>query len=196
MPDPSVSRRDFLANSARGLVAATLAAEILPAAAGAEKEEPIKLEGPLHAKSEQQSGPLPQPLPPGERVGFAVVGLGDLALNQIIPAFGSCKKARLAAVVSGSPEKAKQVAREHGLPEKAIYDYKNYDNLRDNAEVDVIYIVLPNGLHAECTVRGAQAGKHILCEKPMANSVAECQQMIDACDKAGRKLMIAYRIQY
>ena len=195
----SFSRRKFLANAGRGLVAAAVASEILPTATQAAENEPagkpIKLT-PFHAKTEQQTGPVPEPMPPGKRVGFAVLGLGDLALNQIIPAFGSSKKARLAAVVSGSPEKAKRVAAEHGLSEKAIYNYKSYDELRDNAEVDVIYIVLPNGMHAEYTVRGAKAGKHILCEKPMANSVAECQQMIDACEQAGRKLMIAYRIQY
>ena len=205
MPDPSsptppiVTRRDFLAHAGRGLVAATLAGELLPTAARAAeapKEEPIKLEGPLHAKSEQQSGPLPQPLPPGERVGFAVVGLGHLALEEIIPAFAESKKAKLAAVVSGDRAKAETVAREHGLPEGSVYDYKTYDTIRDNPNVQVIYIVLPNGMHAEYTVRGAQAGKHILCEKPMANSVAECEQMIEACKKADKKLMIAYRIQY
>ena len=100
------------------------------------------------------------------------------------------------ALVSGSLDKGREVARQYGLAEKNVYDYKTYDTLRDNQEVDVIYIVLPNGLHAEYTVRGAEAGKHILCEKPMANSSAECQQMIDACKKADRKLMIAYRIQY
>ena len=195
------SRRSFLANAGRGLVAAAVAGELLPTAAAQATDEtgslgkPIKLPA-FHAKTEQQTGPVPEPMPPGKRVGFAVVGLGDLALNQIIPAFGRCKKAKLVAVVSGSPEKGKQVAREHGLADKAVYDYKNYDDLRHNEEVDVIYIVLPNGLHAEYTVRGAQAGKHILCEKPMANSTAECQEMIGACQKAGRKLMIAYRIQY
>ena len=194
------SRRAFLANTGRGLFAAALAGETLSSASGhaAAAEpgaKPLKLP-PIHAKTEQETGPVPESLPPGKRVGFAVVGLGSLALNQILPAFGSRKKARLAAVVSGSPEKARQVAREHGLPEPCVYDYKTYDNLKDNKEVDVIYIVLPNGMHAEYTVRGAKAGKHILCEKPMANSAAECQEMITACQEAGRKLMIAYRIQY
>ena len=195
------SRRAFLSWSGRGLLAAAVAGEVLSggtARAAAPSEpasKPLKVPS-MHAKTEQESGPVPEPLPPGKRVGFAVVGLGALSLNQIIPAFGSCKKAKLAAVVSGSPEKARQVAREHGLPDTAVYDYKTYDNLKDNKEADVIYIVLPNGMHAEYTVRGAKAGKHILCEKPMANSVAECQQMITACNEAGRKLMIAYRIQY
>ena len=201
MPDESASspftRRAFLANAGRGLVAATLAGEILPSVTAAEPkpEKPLKLPD-VHAKTEQEAGPVPDPLPPGERVGFAVVGLGHLALNQIIPAFASCKKARLTALVSGSLDKGREVARQYGVPERSVYDYKTYDNLRDNKDVDVIYIVLPNGMHAEYTVRGAEAGKHVLCEKPMANSSVECQQMIDACKKADKKLMVAYRIQY
>ncbi len=200
LPPPSpFTRRAFLANAGRGLAAATLAGEILPAtlarAAGPKEEKPIEL-GEIHAKTEQEAGPVPAPLPPGERVGFAVVGLGHLALNQILPALGTCKQSRLAALVSGNPDKGRAVARQYGLAEKNVYDYKTYDHLRDNQDVDVIYIVLPNGMHAEYTVRGAEAGKHILCEKPMANTSAECQQMIDACKKADKKLMIAYRIQY
>ena len=193
--DPAtVSRRSFLARASRGLVAATLAGEILPSVARA-AEDPLKLP-PLHAKSEQQEGNTPEPLPPDQRVGFAIVGLGHLALDQIIPAFGESKKARLAALVSGDRDKALAVARQHGLAEKHIYSYETYDQLKDNPDVQVIYIVLPNGMHAEYTVRGAQAGKHILCEKPMANTTAECEQMIAACKKADRHLMIAYRIQY
>ena len=82
------------------------------------------------------------------------------------------------------------------LNPKNIYNYENYDSIKNNPEVDVIYIVLPNGMHAEYTVRGLQAGKHVLCEKPMANTPAECQQMIDAGHKADRKLMVAYRCRY
>ena len=97
---------------------------------------------------------------------------------------------------AGDRNKAKQVAQQYGIAPKNLYNYQNYDSLKDNPDVDIIYIVLPNSMHAEYTVRGAQAGKHILCEKPMANSVKECQQMIDACSAANRRLMIAYRIQY
>ena len=192
------TRRAFLANAGRGLVAATLAGELLPSAVRAAEptgEKPIEL-GEIHARTEQESGPVPDPLPPGERVGYAVVGLGHLALNQILPGLATCKQARLAALVSGNRDKGREVARQYGLGEKHVYDYKTYDQLRDDKDVDVIYIVLPNGMHAEYTVRGAEAGKHVLCEKPMANSSAECRQMIDACKKADRKLMIAYRIQY
>lgn len=136
------------------------------------------------------------PMPPEKKLGWAVVGLGKFATQQIIPSFGECKRSRLVALVSGSPEKAQKIAQQYGVNPKNIYNYQNYDSIRDNPEVDIIYIILPNGMHAEYTIRGAQAGKHIMCEKPMATTVAECQAMIDASNKAGRKLMIAYRAQY
>jgi len=98
--------------------------------------------------------------------------------------------------VSGHPDKANKLALRYGVNPKNIYNYQNYDTIRDNPEADVIYIVLPNGMHAEYTIRGHQAGKHVLTEKPMANTPAECQQMIDAARKANRKLMVAYRCRY
>ena len=166
-----------------------------PADVPADASKPIELEQ-IKAKTEQQEGETPTPLPDNQRVGFALVGLGHLTLNQILPAFGECKKSKVVALVSGSPEKMQKVAAQYGIKKESCYSYADYDKLRDNKEVQAIYIVLPNGMHAEYTVRGAQAGKHILCEKPMANTAAECQAMIDACKKADRKLMIAYRIQY
>lgn len=146
-----------------------------------------------------QSGPAPskeQSMPPDKKLGWAVVGLGKFATQQILPSFGECKRSKLVALVSGSPDKAQRIGQQYGVSQKNIYNYQNYDSIRDNPEVDIIYIVLPNGLHAEYTVRGAQAGKHIMCEKPMAITVEECQAMIAACNKAGRKLAIAYRAQY
>ena len=98
--------------------------------------------------------------------------------------------------MSGHLDKANKLALRYGVSPKNIYNYQNYDSIRDNPEVDVIYIVLPNGMHAEYTIRGHQAGKHVLSEKPMANTPAECQQMIDAAKKADRKLMVAYRCHY
>ena len=166
-----------------------------PAEVPADTTKPIKLEQ-IKATTEQQEGPVPTPLPDNQRVGYAIVGLGHLTLNQILPAFGACAKSKVVALVSGSPEKMKKVAAQYGIKKESCYSYDDYGKLRDNPEVKAIYIVLPNGMHAEYTVRGALAGKHILCEKPMANSAAECQAMIDACKKADRKLMIAYRIQY
>lgn len=135
-------------------------------------------------------------LPPEKRLGWAVVGLGKFATQQILPSFADCKRSKLVALVSGDANKAQGIAQQYGVNAKNVYSYQNYDTLRDNPEVDVIYIILPNGLHAEYTIRGAKAGKHILCEKPMANTPQECQSMIEACRQANRKLMVAYRAQY
>ncbi len=196
----TISRRSFLANAGRGLAVAALAGELLPvigagAAEPAGSEKPVALPD-TRTKTEQQTGELPTPLPPSERVGYAVVGLGRLSLESILPAFGACKKSKLVALVSGNAAKAGKVASQYGVESKNVYDYETFDRLRDNPAVQVIYIVLPNGMHAEFTVRGAKAGKHILCEKPMANSVTEAEQMVAACEQNKRKLMIAYRIQY
>jgi predicted dehydrogenase len=136
------------------------------------------------------------PEPPGRKLGWAVVGLGSLAMNQIMPAFAKCEKSKVVALVSGHPDKAAKLAARYGVSPKAIYNYQNYDTLKDNPEVDVIYVVLPNSMHAEYTIRGHQAGKHVLSEKPMANTPGECQAMIDAANKAGKKLMVAYRCRY
>lgn len=181
--------------STPGGAAPKLPATSPPATVPTEQQKPIELEQ-IKAKTEQQEGDTPTPMPEDQRVGYALVGLGHLTLNQILPAFGTCKKSKVVALVSGSPEKMQKVAAQYGVKKESCYSYADYDKLKDNKEVQAIYIVLPNGMHAEYTVRGAQAGKHILCEKPMANSAAECQTMIDACKKADRKLMIAYRIQY
>jgi predicted dehydrogenase len=166
-----------------------------PAKVPAAVDQPIELEA-WKSDVDPKSPPTPTPLPPDQRVGYAIVGLGHLTLEEILPAFGQCKKSKPMALVSGSPEKLVKVAKQYGIKPTSCYSYADYDKLKDNPEVQVIYIVLPNSMHAEYTIRGAQAGKHILCEKPMANSAAECQAMIDACKKAQKKLMIAYRIQY
>ena len=131
-----------------------------------------------------------------KKVGFAIVGLGKFATEQMMPAFKETKHARMVALVSGSPAKAQRLAQEYGVDPKNIYNYQNFDTLKDNPAVDVVYIVLPPGLHAEYAVRAAKAGKHVLSEKPMATSPKECEQMIEACQKAGKKLMVAYRAQY
>jgi len=100
------------------------------------------------------------------------------------------------AFVTGHRDKNLPVAAQMGITPEHVYTYDNFDTIKDNPEVDVIYIVLPNSMHCEYTIRAAKAGKHVLCEKPMANSVEDCQKMIDACKAANRKLMIAYRMQY
>jgi len=151
---------------------------------------------PWTAPTERPSGGPPNPMPVNERAGFAVVGLGRLALEEILPAFGTAKRSRLVALVSGTPDKAARVAAQYGVRPEAVYDYAGFDRIRDNPEITVVYVVLPNAMHKEYTIRAAQAGKDVLCEKPMSVSSAEGQAMVDACRAAQRKLMIAYRCQY
>ena len=169
-----ITRRGFMTRVGGGLLAANLAGTLLKVEALAQRV----------------------PDPPGKKLGWAIVGLGSLAINQILPAFARCEKSKVVAFVSGHPDKANKLALRYGVDAKNIYNYQNYDSIKDNPEVDIIYIVLPNGMHAEYTIRGLQAGKHVLCEKPMANTPEDCQQMIDAGKKANRKLMVAYRCRY
>jgi predicted dehydrogenase len=129
-------------------------------------------------------------------LGFALVGIGKLSIGQLLPAFANCKLARPVALVSGHPDKAREQAQRYGIEPKFIYNYDNFNSIADNPAIDVVYVVLPNSMHAEYTIRAAKAGKHVLCEKPMANTVAECQAMIDACKSAQRKLMVGYRMRY
>ncbi|WP_206240005.1 Gfo/Idh/MocA family protein [Novosphingobium terrae] len=142
------------------------------------------------------SSPPPAPLPPEQRVGFAIVGLGRLALGEILPAFAKSLMAKPVALVSGSPEKLHAVAAQYGIKPEACYSYEDFDRIRDNSEVKVVYIVLPNAMHRLYTERAAKAGKHVLTEKPMSVTAKDAQAMVDACKAEAVKLMVAYRIQY
>ncbi|PZP46186.1 MAG: gfo/Idh/MocA family oxidoreductase [Azospirillum brasilense] len=148
------------------------------------------------SEAEPRTPPPPAPRPPGERVGYAIVALGRLSLEEILPAFAECKSAYPAALVTGSPQKGSVVARQYGIPETAVLSYADFETLRDLPSVKAVYVVLPNGMHREYTLRAAAIGKHVLCEKPMANTAAEAREMVDACAKAGVRLMVAYRCQY
>ena len=121
---------------------------------------------------------------------------GHLTLNQILPAIVKSERCRITALITGDRAKGQEVARQYGVPESGVYTYAEYDRIRDNADVQAVYVVLPNALHEEYVTRAAKAGKHVLCEKPMATSSAEARRMVEACKAANRKLMIAYRIQY
>jgi predicted dehydrogenase len=133
--------------------------------------------------------------PPGRKLGYAIMGLGTYA-DVILPRFAECRHSRVAALVSGSPEKARRYAAQYGVPERSLYTYETFDTIRDNPDVDIVYVILPNGLHHEFTLRAAAAGKHVMCEKPMANTAAEAEEMVVACRAAGRKLMIGYRCHF
>jgi predicted dehydrogenase len=138
----------------------------------------------------------PAPLPPDERIGFAIMGLGRLALGQILPAFAQCRLARPVALISGDVEKARVVAAQYGIPPDAMYGYDEFDRLSRNDAVRAVYVVTPNGLHREHVRAVAATGRHVLCEKPMANTSDEARAMVADCAAAGVKLMIAYRCQY
>ena len=131
-----------------------------------------------------------------DRLGFALVGLGSLSTNQIAPALQQTRYCRLAGIVTGTPAKAERWKAQYGIPERSVYNYETMERLAENPDVDVVYVVTPNALHAEHTIKAARAGKHVLCEKPMEASVERCQAMIDACRQAGRQLAIAYRCQF
>ena len=117
-------------------------------------------------------------------------------MRHFMPACKDSQHSQVTALVSGHREKADKQAALYGVPAKNIYSYENFDEIRNNSEIDAVYIALPNNMHAEYTIRAAKAGKHVLCEKPMATTVKDSLSMVDACRAANRRLMIAYRCQY
>jgi predicted dehydrogenase len=127
------------------------------------------------------------------RVGYAVVGLGSISENAVLPAFANTSKSKLVAVVSHDQTRAERLGAKFGVTN--CYTYESYDRCLSHPDVEAVFVASVNSQHAEQTLRAAAAGKHVLCEKPMATSVADAQAMVDACRKAGRKLMIAYRCQ-
>jgi len=129
-------------------------------------------------------------------VGWCIIALGRISMGHFMPGVKMSQSGKIVALVSGHRDKAEKQAALYGVPASAIYNYENMDAIRDNKEIDAVYIALPNSMHAEYTLRSAKAGKHVLCEKPMATSVADAKSMIDACRAANKKLMIAYRCQY
>ncbi|RYY47313.1 MAG: Gfo/Idh/MocA family oxidoreductase [Sphingomonadales bacterium] len=139
----------------------------------------------------------PRPgLPDDKKLGFALVGLGKLAQGQLIPGLKNSRGCKLVAVVTGDPAKGARIAAENGLGADAVYSYENYDRIANDPRIDVVYIVLPNAMHAEYTIRAFKAGKHVLCEKPLATTVKDCEAMIAAAKQAGKQLMTAYRCHY
>jgi predicted dehydrogenase len=133
---------------------------------------------------------------PRRKLGYAVVGLGSYATRQIMPQFRNCEWSRLTALVSGTPEKLARYGDEYGVPATHRYSYAQFDRIRDNPDIDIVYVVLPNSMHAEYSIRASQAGKHVMCEKPMAVSAKEAEAMIAAAKRADRKLMIGYRCHF
>lgn len=132
-----------------------------------------------------------QLVPVSKPVGYAVVGLGSIAETSVLPAFRNSKTSKLVALVSHDKSRAQRLGAKFGV--KHCYAYENYDECLHQPGVDAVFVASVNGAHAEQTIRAAAAGKHVLCEKPMANSVDDCRRMVEACRANRVRLMIAYR---
>lgn len=166
----SSSRRDFIKKGAAGLVT-TLAAPAI-----------------LSCANTNQNGK--------EKLGIAFMGLGYYSTDILAPSIQMCKNTYLAGIVTGTPSKAETWKAKYNIKPENVYNYDNFDEIAKNDEIDIVYVVLPNALHKEFTIRAAKAGKHVICEKPMAVTAEDCREMIKACEDNGVKLSIGYRMHY
>jgi glucose-fructose oxidoreductase len=123
------------------------------------------------------------------------VGLGGYSDGQLAPALLDTEHCYLAGIVTGTPSKEKEWMEKYNIPKENVYNYENFDSIIKNDAIDIVYVVLPNSMHAEFCIRAAKAGKHVITEKPMAVSVAECDAIINACKENGVKLGVGYRMQ-
>ncbi|MGZ8518011.1 MAG: Gfo/Idh/MocA family protein [Chitinophagaceae bacterium] len=146
-------------------------------------------------KHMEESKPVYKPLYDGPVLRVAIMGLGSYG-TRVADAMQSCKMAKLTGVISGTPSKVKNWQSKYNVPEKNCYNYENFDNIKNNPDIDAVYIITPNGLHRDQAIRVANAGKHVICEKPMAVNAKEGQEMVDACKKANVKLLIGYRMHF
>ncbi len=159
------SRRDFLEK----LSVSAISLPIL--------YSPAKL---FAAPSEPYEGPV---------LRVAIMGLGGYA-TRVAKAMESCKRAKLVGLISGTPSKVVDWRAKYDIPEKNCYNYENFDKIKNNPDIDVVYVITPNGLHKDQVIRVAKAGKHVICEKPMGINAKEGQEMVDACKKANVKLLV------
>ncbi|MEM6346930.1 MAG: Gfo/Idh/MocA family oxidoreductase [Bacteroidota bacterium] len=131
-----------------------------------------------------------------KKLGVALVGLGNYSNIMLGPALRATQNCRLSALVTGTPAKAQKWAADYNIPSKNIYNYDNFDEIAQNPDIDIVYVVLPNFMHAEYSIRALKAGKHVICEKPMAMNAEECRQMIKASQENDRLLSVGYRLHY
>ncbi|MDQ6763737.1 MAG: Gfo/Idh/MocA family oxidoreductase [Bacteroidota bacterium] len=131
----------------------------------------------------------------GPLLRVAIMGLGSYG-SRVAEAMQKCTKAKLVGVISGTPSKIKDWQSKYNIPEKNCYNYENFDTVKNNPDIDAVYVITPNALHHDEVIRVAKAGKHVICEKPMAVNAKEGQEMIDACNKAGVKLLVGYRMHF
>lgn len=167
------SRRDFLQKI--GLSA--LAVPLMPLSGLAEGRADVK---------EKYDGPI---------LRVAIMGLGGYG-SRVAEALQSSVRAKLVGVISGTPSKIASWRTKYDIPEKNCYDYSTFDNIKDNPDIDAVYVITPNALHHDQVIRVAKAGKHVICEKPMALNAKEGKEMVDACNKAKVKLLVGYRMHF
>lgn len=130
-----------------------------------------------------------------KKLNIALCGLGRYA-TILARSFTDTEYCNLAGIITGTPSKAVDWKRRYAIPDANIYNYGNFDTIKDNSDIDLVYVVLPNGMHKEFTIRAAAAGKHVIVEKPMAFTEKDCEEMISACHKAGVQLAVGYRLHY
>lgn len=131
----------------------------------------------------------------GPVLKVAICGLGSYG-SRVAEAMKDSQKAKLVGVVSGTPSKVKEWQSKYNIPEKNCYNYENMDNIRNNPDIDAVYVITPNALHKEHVIRVAKAGKHAICEKPLSVNAKDGQDMVDACRKANVKLLVGYRLHF
>lgn len=167
------SRRNFL----RNLTASAFALPLVPSSYGGNVTAPY-------------ADPYQRPV-----LRVAIMGLGSYG-TRVAEAMQSSRRARITGLISGTPSKISDWQKKYDIPEKNCYNYENFDRIKNNNEIDAVYIITPNGLHKDQAIRVARAGKHVICEKPMAVNAAEGREMVDACKKANVKLLVGYRMHF
>lgn len=188
------TRRAFIRSATQKITLLALGTQAMPVLAE-ELDQPVEELLPPDNVLQQQ--PLSkEKIVAAKKLGIALVGLGGYAGGQLAPALQETEHCYLAGIVTGTPQKAIDWKAKYNIPDANIYNYENFDDIKNNKDIDIVYVVLPNALHAEYVVRAAQAGKHVICEKPMAITVEECDKMIAACKEAGKLLSIGYRLHF
>ena len=175
------SRRRFLRQSVAGATGVLLAPGLIACGQSA-------------TATATSAAPAAPPPDNARKIGVALLGLGGYSKGQLAPALQLTQHCELRGLITGSPDKVPEWQDEYGVKDENVYSYDTMDELADNDEIDVVYVVTPTATHRDFAVRAANAGKHVWCEKPMAMTPEQCQEIIDACDKNGVQLAIGYRM--
>ncbi|WP_300599179.1 Gfo/Idh/MocA family oxidoreductase [Niabella sp.] len=139
--------------------------------------------------------PLKPRVADGPVLRVALMGLGGYA-SRVAESMQQSTRAKITGLISGTPEKLKTWGAKYNVPESSRYNYENFDAIRNNPDIDAVYVITPNALHHDQVIRSTRAGKHVICEKPMGLNAKEGREMVDACKKAGKKLLVGYRMHF